>query len=165
MIDNAEKMGAQITAGHDPRISKIGHLIRKTKIDELPQLINVFLGQMSLVGPRPEIASYVEKWSQKDRDIILSVRPGVTDYASLIYSNEQAVLGASENPDKTYLEEVMPNKLALYRKYVQEQSLWLDLRIIIATVLKLFGVNVSFLLPELKAISWEAGRRESKISS
>jgi lipopolysaccharide/colanic/teichoic acid biosynthesis glycosyltransferase len=156
MVVNAEKQGARITAGRDSRITGIGRVMRKTKIDELPQLINVFLNQMSLVGPRPELPDYVERWSKDDQNIILSIKPGMTDYASLIYSNEQAVLGVSKNPDKTYLEEVMPNKLALYRKYVQEKSVWLDLRIIIATILKLIGVNVSFLLPELKASSWEA---------
>jgi lipopolysaccharide/colanic/teichoic acid biosynthesis glycosyltransferase len=150
MVVNAEKQGARITAGRDSRITGIGRVMRKTKIDELPQLINVFLNQMSLVGPRPELPDYVEKWSREDQNIILSIKPGMTDYASLIYSNEQAVLGVSKNPDKTYLEEVMPNKLALYRKYVQEKSVWLDLRIIIATILKLIGVNVSYLLPELK---------------
>jgi lipopolysaccharide/colanic/teichoic acid biosynthesis glycosyltransferase len=158
MSVNAEQQGAQITAGQDPRVTGIGSLLRKTKIDELPQLINVFLGQMSLVGPRPEVPRYVDKWSRDDRKIILSMKPGITDYASLIYSNEQNILGASDNLHKKYLEEVMPAKLALYKKYIQEQSFWLDLRIIIATNLKLIGVNAAFLLPELKAISWENGR-------
>jgi lipopolysaccharide/colanic/teichoic acid biosynthesis glycosyltransferase len=143
MTVNAEQQGTQITAGHDPRITGIGSIMRKTKIDELPQLINVFLGQMSLVGPRPEVPAYVERWSKEDQNIILSVKPGMTDYASLIYSDEQTVLGASDNPDKVYLEEVMPHKLSFYRKYVQEQSFWLDLRIIIATILKLIGVNAA----------------------
>jgi lipopolysaccharide/colanic/teichoic acid biosynthesis glycosyltransferase len=137
----------------DPRITGIGSIMRKTKIDELPQLINVFLGQMSLVGPRPEVPAYVERWSKEDQNIILSVKPGMTDYASLIYSDEQTVLGASDNPDKVYLEEVLPHKLSLYRKYVQEQSFWLDLRIIIATILKLIGVNTAFLLPEIKQLN------------
>lgn len=150
MVVNTENQGAKITAGRDSRITRIGRIIRRTKIDELPQLINVFLGHMSIVGPRPEVPLYVAKWSEEDRDIILSVRPGITDYSSLIYSNEQAVLGASENPDKTYIEEVMPSKLFLYRRYVKEQSVWLDLRVIIATILKLVGANVAFLLPEIK---------------
>ena len=154
MVVNAEKQGAKITAGRDSRITGIGLFIRKTKIDELPQLINVFLGQMSLVGPRPEVPEYVDQWPKKDQNIILSIKPGMTDYASLIYSNEEALLGASESPDKTYLEEVMPEKLTFYRKYVQEQSIWLDLRIIIATLLKLFGINAAaILLPEIKSES------------
>ena len=150
MVINAEKQGTKITAGKDPRITEIGRIIRRIKVDELPQLVNVFMSQMSLVGPRPELPSYVARWSREDQNVILSIKPGLTDYASLIYSNEQAVLGASENPDETYLEEVMPNKLALYRKYVREQSLWLDLRIIIVTILKLIGINVLFMLPELR---------------
>ena len=158
MAVGAEKQGGQITAGRDPRVSGIGAFIRKSKIDELPQLINVLLGQMSIVGPRPEVPQYVEKWSQKDRDIILSVRPGVTDYASLIYSNEQEVLGASDDPNKTYVEKVMPHKLALYRQYVWERSFRLDLRIILATILKLMGFNVAALLPELKGFTTETDR-------
>jgi lipopolysaccharide/colanic/teichoic acid biosynthesis glycosyltransferase len=150
MTVDAESQGAQITAGPDPRITRIGAFIRKSKIDELAQLINVFLGQMSIVGPRPEVPRYAEKWQQEDRDIILSVRPGVTDYASFIYSNEQEVLGASDDPGKTYVEEVMPHKLALYRQYVRDRSFWLDLRIILATVLRLVGFNVSLLLPEIE---------------
>jgi len=155
---NAEQQGGQITAGRDPRITGIGAFIRKTKIDEMPQLINVLLGQMSIVGPRPEVPQYVEKWSKGDRNIILSVNPGMTDYASLIYSNEQEVLGASGDPHKAYVEEVMPHKLAFYRQYVRERSFWLDLRIILATVLKLVGFNVASLLPELKDFTTETDR-------
>ena len=118
-------------------------------------MFNVFLGQMSIVGPRPEVPQYVVKWSQKDRAIILSVRPGITDYASLIYSNEQKILGESEDPDRTYVEEVMPHKLSLYRQYVREKSFWLDLRIVLATVFKLIGFNVVSVLPELKGFTTE----------
>ena len=135
-------------------ITPIGKYLRKFSIDELPQLFNVIAGYMSLVGPRPEVPEYIDKWPKKDQNIILSIKPGMTDFASLIYSDEEALLGASENPDKTYLEEVMPDKLAFYRKYVQEQSIWLDLRIIIATLLKLSGINAAaILLPEIKSES------------
>lgn len=152
MVQNADKLGAQITAGKDARITEIGQFIRKTKIDELPQLLNVFLGHMSLVGPRPEVPKYVAKWEKLNRDVILSVKPGITDYASLVFSNEQELLAESENPEKAYVEEVMPKKLALYCKYVSEMGLWLDFRLIIATLARIFGMNITMLLPELKHI-------------
>lgn len=147
---DAEKYGAQVTAGYDTRITRIGHVLRKTKIDELPQLINVFLGHMSLVGPRPEVPFYVGKWSETDRLVILSIKPGITDYASLHYSDEQTVLSRSTDPEKAYIEKVMVHKLKLYRKYVSEQNLWLDFRIILATLAKIMGLNVVALVPELK---------------
>ncbi|MDM8536356.1 sugar transferase [Desulfobacterales bacterium HSG17] len=145
MIPNAEKYGAQITAGYDPRITQIGHILRKFKFDELPQLINVFLGHMSLVGPRPEVPYYVKKWSEADRQVILSAKPGITDYASLYYSDEQAVLARVADPEKAYIQNVMPHKLRLYRKYVNEQNLWIDIRIILATMIKITGINIYWL--------------------
>ncbi|MFH0727002.1 MAG: sugar transferase [Pseudomonadota bacterium] len=153
MVQNAERLGAQITAGKDPRITKIGHFIRNSKIDELPQLINVFWGDMSLVGPRPEVPKYVENWSLSDRQRILSIRPGITDYASLVYSNEQEVLSRSKNPEQYYVDEITPRKLSLYRKYAIEMNVWLDFRVILATLAKICGVNIKFLLPELFAES------------
>ena len=150
MVVNAEKLGAKITTGKDPRITTVGHFLRKTKIDELPQLINVFWGNMSIVGPRPEVPKYVAKWPIKDKKKILSVKPGITDYASLLYSNEQELLSNSEKPEKLYLKEIMPRKLELYLKYVEERSLWLNFRIIITTIFKIFGLNLSLFLPEIK---------------
>jgi lipopolysaccharide/colanic/teichoic acid biosynthesis glycosyltransferase len=143
MVVGAEKIGAQLTAGKDPRITSIGHLLRKTKIDELPQLINVFFGQMGLVGPRPEVRRYVNQWSALDTELILSVKPGITDDASLVYSDEQGVLARWDDPEKAYLNEVMPRKLGLYRQYVAERSLWLDFRMILATLAKIAGFDSS----------------------
>lgn len=154
MVVDAEKLGGQITAGMDPRITKIGLFLRKSKIDELPQLVNIVLGQMSLVGPRPEVSKYVEKWSLEDRQRILSVKPGITDYASLIFKDEQEILSGSVDPEKSYIEEIMPRKLELYKKYIFEQSLWLDFRIILATLIKILGCNPNMLLPEIQSADY-----------
>jgi lipopolysaccharide/colanic/teichoic acid biosynthesis glycosyltransferase len=129
--------GGQITVGtRDPRITGVGHLLRKTKLDELPQLINILKGDMSVVGPRPEVPRYVALYSTEQRKV-LSVRPGLTSLASIAYINENEVLGRSSDPERTYLEEVMPAKLELDLKYVREQSLTLDLRIIGGTLARL----------------------------
>lgn len=150
MVPDAERLGAQITYERDSRITRMGRFLRKSKIDEFPQLLNVFLGQISLVGPRPEVPQYVDKWSAQDRDLILSIKPGITDYASLCYSNEQEVLASTQDPEKAYIEKIMPHKLELYRRYAKERNLWLDLRIILATLAKIAGLEISALLPELK---------------
>ena len=150
MVVNAEATGLKITTAKDPRITGSGRLLRKYKLDELPQLINVLTGQMSLVGPRPEVAQYVEKWSQDNKRLILSIRPGITDYESLYYSDEQTVLSQAEDPEWAYINEVMPHKVKLYGKYERERNLWLDLRIIWATIGKIMGLNMADLLPELK---------------
>jgi lipopolysaccharide/colanic/teichoic acid biosynthesis glycosyltransferase len=129
----------QITVGErDPRITGIGHFLRRTKMDELPQLINILKGDMSVVGPRPEVPKYVALYTPEQR-AVLSVRPGLSSLASIAYINENEVLGRSADPERTYVEEVMPAKLALDLKYVREQSLWLDLSIIARTALRLFG--------------------------
>ena len=146
MVVNADKMGSQVTAASDPRITRIGSFLRKTKLDELPQLVNVLRGDMSLVGPRPEVPYYVQKWPDADRELILSVQPGITDYATLYYSDEQAVLAQAEDREKAYLEDVLPHKLSLYRQYVRDQSLWLDFRLIIATLLKMLGIKPDVLI-------------------
>jgi len=140
MVMDADKIGALVTTTHDPRITRIGHFLRKTKMDELPQLINVLTGDISLVGPRPEVPYYVAKWPDSCKEKILSVKPGITDYASLYYNDEQAVLAKSEDPEKTYLEEVMPHKLRMYEQYVKDQTFWLDIRILLATLLKMAGI-------------------------
>jgi lipopolysaccharide/colanic/teichoic acid biosynthesis glycosyltransferase len=139
MVIDADKLGGKVTASHDPRITRIGRLLRKTKIDELPQLFNVLTGDISLVGPRPEVPYYVSKWPDDCKKTVLSVKPGITDYATLFYNDEQAVLAKAEDPEKAYLEEVMPHKLKMYRQYVKDQNLWLDIRIILATLLKMVG--------------------------
>lgn len=146
MVKDAEKMGTLVTAGHDSRITRIGHFLRKTKLDELPQLLNVICGDMSIVGPRPEVPFYVIQWPAGDRGKILSVKPGITDYATLLYNDEQEVLAKSDDPERTYLEEVMPHKLVLYRQYIDDQCFFLDIKIIVATLMKMIGVNVERIL-------------------
>ncbi len=124
--------------GRDPRITPIGYFIRKSKLDELPQLINVLLGDMSLVGPRPEVPEYVELYTTEQREV-LSVRPGITSLASIAYMEENELLGRSIDPRKTYVEEVMPAKLALDLQYVADRRAFKDLHIILRTLGKLLG--------------------------
>ena len=123
----------QITVGQDARITRIGAFLRHYKIDELPQLIDVLHGSMSLVGPRPEVPKYVALYPEPTKSIVLSVRPGITDLASIEYRSESELLGKSSNPEQTYIEEVMPAKLAYCVQYVEQQSLWLDIQIIART--------------------------------
>ena len=125
--DNA---GLQITVGADDRITRSGHFIRAYKLDELPQLINVLLVDMSIVGPRPEVPRYVALYPADVRAEVLSVRPGITDLASVQYRSESTLLAQSSNPEQTYVDTILPAKLALCRQYVRERSFWLDLRII-----------------------------------
>ena len=133
--DNA---GLQITVGEDARITRSGRFIRAYKLDELPQLINVLLGDMSLVGPRPEVPRYVALYPADVRDEVLSVRPGITDLASVQYRSESDLLAASSDPELTYTTVILPAKLALYQQYVRQRSLWLDIRIIGMTLGILF---------------------------
>lgn len=129
--------GGQITVGsRDPRITGVGHFLRRTKLDELPQLINILKGDMSIVGPRPEVPRYVALYSEEQR-AVLSVRPGLTSMASIAYINENEILGRSSDPERTYIEEVMPAKLALDLRYVRERTFGLDVHIIAATVLRI----------------------------
>lgn len=123
----------QITVGQDARITRIGAFLRHYKIDELPQLIDVLQGSMSLVGPRPEVPKYVALYPEAVKSVVLSVRPGITDLASIEYRSESELLGKSSNPEQTYIEEVMPAKLAYCVQYVEQQSLWLDIQIIART--------------------------------
>ena len=137
MVEHAAQIGTEITYGKDPRITRIGRLLRETKIDELPQIINVLKGEMSLVGPRPEIRQYVELF-QRDYEEILKVRPGISDMASLKYSDEASLLGNSRNPREEYISRVLPDKIRLAREYIKHSSLVFDLRLIFRTLLKLF---------------------------
>ena len=130
--------GPQITVGADARITRSGRFIRAYKLDELPQLINVLLGDMSLVGPRPEVPRYVALYPADVRDEVLSVRPGMTDLASVQYRSESDLLAASSDPELTYTTVILPAKLALYQQYVRQRSLWLDVRIIGMTLGILF---------------------------
>ena len=133
MRKNAESKG-QLTVGmKDNRITRSGYFIRKYKIDELPQLVNVFLGEMSVVGPRPEVPKYVLLYNEEQQNV-LSIKPGITDFASIEYVRENELLSQSPHPEKTYIEEIMPAKLALNLKYVREQSFLTDMKIILQTV-------------------------------
>ncbi len=134
MVVDAEQKGAKITTGGDPRITQAGQWLRKYKLDELPQLFNVLLGEMSLVGPRPEVPEYVEFYSAKQREIVLSVLPGITDTASIEFRNENDLLAGSKDPVKDYREKVLPIKLAYYEQYVKKRTLWMDFKIIIRTI-------------------------------
>lgn len=136
MVADAPAKGGPVTFGRDPRITGIGRVLRKTKIDELPQLVNVLVGDMSLVGPRPEVPPYVEMY-RKEYEEILALRPGLTDLASLKYRNEADLLGKSPDPERTYATEILPDKLALAREYIRRRSFLLDLSIILKTVLGL----------------------------
>ena len=125
--------GSLITIGvNDTRVTRSGLFLRKYKIDEFPQFFNVLKGEMSIVGPRPEVRKYVDMYTPEQMKV-LSVRPGLTDYASIRYVNENALLAASDNPEQTYINEIMPDKLALNLKYIQDQSLWVDMKIILKT--------------------------------
>lgn len=126
--------GSLITVGEDDmRITRVGAFLRKFKIDEFPQFLNILKGEMSIVGPRPEVRKYVDMYTPEQMRV-LSVRPGLTDYASIRYVNENAILSASSDPEKTYIEEIMPDKLNLNLKYIDEQSLWTDCKIILQTL-------------------------------
>lgn len=122
--------GLSITTQHDHRITRVGRWLRATKIDEIPQLVNVLIGDMSLVGPRPELARYVDLWPETARSEILRVRPGITDPASIAFRNESAILSAADDPERCYVEEILPRKVELYRRYVAERSTSGDLRIL-----------------------------------
>ena len=126
--------GAQLTVGNDTRITRAGRFLRRHKLDELPQLLNVLQGAMSLVGPRPEVPRYVACYPADVRALVLSVRPGITDWASICFRDENAILARSPDPEKTYLDHVMPAKLAYNVRYVRERGFWTDLRIILSTV-------------------------------
>ncbi len=133
MVVNAEKMGGPSTADSDPRITKIGKLLRKYKLDELPQLTNVLKGEMSFVGPRPEVPVYVALFTEEEK-AILSVRPGITDWASLWNADEGLVLADSPDPEKTFLEKIRPEKVRLQLEYVRRRSFWIDIKIISQTL-------------------------------
>ncbi len=137
MRPDSDSKGLLTVGGHDPRITKAGYILRKYKLDELPQLFNVLAGQMSLVGPRPEVRKYVSRYSAEQLKV-LNVKPGITDYASILYSNENEILAQSADPEQTYVQEIMPHKLALNLKYIQVAGIITDLKIIAGTVTKIF---------------------------
>lgn len=127
---------SQITVGKDGRITKIGSFLRKYKLDEIPQLINVFIGDMSLVGPRPEVPKYVALYTDEQKEI-LKVRAGITDYASIEFSDENNLLALEEDSEKAYIEKIMPKKIELNKKYLSEISILADIKIILLTIKKI----------------------------
>lgn len=133
MVIDAESKGLQITVGIDSRITRIGSFLRKYKLDELPQLIDVLLGKMSMVGPRPEVPRYVNYYSNEVRNVVLSLRPGITDRASIEFKTESEILGRADDPHRAYVEEVLPIKLRYYVEYVKQRSFVGDIRIILDT--------------------------------
>lgn len=135
MVTDAESKGLKITVGRDPRITNSGHFIRKYKIDELAQLINVVNGTMSLVGPRPEVQEYIKEYPQYIKDKVLSVKPGITDFASIEFKDENSMLEGVENPNDVYINEILPIKQCFYIRYVNEQCLILDIKLIFRTFL------------------------------
>lgn len=128
----ADKLGLITVGGHDPRITRSGYFIRKYKLDEFPQLINVFIGDMSLVGPRPEVRKYVDMYTPEQMHV-LDVRPGVTSLASIRYRNENELLDKAEDPDQFYIDVIMQDKLAIDLEYVQNASFWYDIKLIFMT--------------------------------
>jgi len=138
MVEKAEELGGPSTAADDPRLTKFGKFLKKYKLDELPQLISVLKGEMGLVGPRPEVPLYVDMMTEEERKTILSVRPGMTDLASLWDFHEEEILRGSLDPEKTYMEKIRPKKIEIQLEYVKNRSFLLDLKIIVKTILKLF---------------------------
>lgn len=137
MVVDAESLGKQITVGEDPRVTRIGSFLRKYKLDEFPQLINVLIGDMSLVGPRPEVPRYVKVYNDVQRKVLL-VKPGITDYASIEFRNENDILGKSNNPEEEYIKTIMPTKLDLNLKYIDEMSFLHDIKLIFQTIGRVF---------------------------
>lgn len=138
MKPDSESLGQITVGGRDPRVTTVGYWLRRFKLDEFPQLINVLIGDMSIVGPRPEVPKYVSLYTEEQLKV-LSVRPGLTDYASLEYINENELLEQSDNPNETYINEIMPAKLKLNLKYIEEKSLGVDFNLIFKTIAKLFN--------------------------
>lgn len=136
MVKDAEKLGLQITVGEDIRVTKIGRILRKYKLDEFPQLINVLVGDMSFVGPRPEVPKYVEMYTKSQRNV-LKLRPGITDFASITYKDENTLLQKTKNPEMTYINEIIPKKNSLNIEYIKRLSLIQDLKLIFLTIFEI----------------------------
>lgn len=137
MVVDAERFGKQLTVGRDPRITRVGALLRQTKLDELPQLLNVFMGEMSLVGPRPEVPRYVALYSPEQAGV-LELMPGITDLASIEYRNENQLLASAADPEGLYIAEIMPTKIRINLEYAKRASILNDLRVIGLTFAKVF---------------------------
>ena len=144
MHQNSESKGQLTVGSRDQRITRMGYFIRKYKIDELPQLLNVVFGDMSLVGPRPEVPKYVNKYTEEQLSL-LTIRPGITDFASLYYFEEADLLAKADNPERTYIEEVLPQKLSFSLLYMKQKSLPKDIKVILVTILRLFGIKINLI--------------------
>ena len=138
MYIGSDKKGLLTVGDRDPRVTKVGFFLRKYKLDELPQLINVLLGHMSFVGPRPEVRHYVNYYSESDLNI-LSVKPGITDYASIYFRNEVELLKASNDPENYYIDVILPKKITLNKKYIENKNLLIDIKIILKTLLTIIN--------------------------
>lgn len=136
MVQDADKKGLQITAGGDSRVTRTGRVLRKTKVDELPQLINVLKGEMSFVGPRPEVAKYVDFYHKEYEDI-LRVRPGITDISSITFRDEEGILAAQDNPEDYYKFILLPEKMRLASEYIEKASFFYDLKLIVETIIRI----------------------------
>jgi lipopolysaccharide/colanic/teichoic acid biosynthesis glycosyltransferase len=134
MVTDAESLGAKVTVAKDPRITASGQFLRRYKLDELAQLINILKGEMSLVGPRPEVPEYVQYYSEKEKAIVHSVLPGITDPASIQFRDENSLLTNVDDPVKEYIEHILPIKINLYKKYVKERSIYYDFKLILMTI-------------------------------
>lgn len=133
MVKDAAKIGPPVTTAHDPRITKTGRLLRKFKVDEMLQVMNVVKGDMSVIGPRPEVKKYIDNFAEEYKDI-LKIKPGMTDYALIAFRNEEEILSRFQNVEEGYIKEVMPEKIRLYRQYLSEMSLWTDIKIFFQTI-------------------------------
>jgi lipopolysaccharide/colanic/teichoic acid biosynthesis glycosyltransferase len=150
MVVNADRIGGSSTSADDARLTSAGRFLRRFKLDELPQLMNVLRGDMSFVGPRPQVEWAVKLYSPEERRL-LSVRPGITDFASLQFRNEGEILRGSSDPDRDYLEKIAPHKIRLGLYYVRHCSFFVDAKILAATVLSLAGIDPSWCLPQATA--------------
>jgi lipopolysaccharide/colanic/teichoic acid biosynthesis glycosyltransferase len=138
MKTDSAKKGLLTIGGSDPRITKAGYYLRKYKLDELPQLMNVLIGDMSFVGPRPEVRKYVKLYND-DQKKVLEARPGITDVASIQYRNENELLKSSENPEEYYIKEIMPDKLKMNIRYINDRSFFKDIKVILKTIRVIFS--------------------------
>ena len=138
MFTGADQKGLLTIGEKDSRITRIGYFLRKYKLDELPQLFNVLKGEMSIVGPRPEVRKYVDLYNEEQLTV-LSVKPGITDYSSIEYIDESKLLSQFDNSEEVYIKEIMPAKLQLNRKYIRENNLWIDLKILVKTIFKIIN--------------------------
>lgn len=151
MIVDADRKGLLTVGGRDPRVTRIGYYLRKYKLDELPQLFNVFLANMSLVGPRPEVKKYVDMYTEQQRQI-LKILPGITDFASIHFRNENEILGTVSNPEAYYIDVVMPQKIRLNKIYIKNKSLLLDIFIIASTVFSVFKIFRNYKNKKVKKV-------------